>query len=128
MPKLNNIKQQNNGVNNNTISQIDNNMNGNDSTMSSSNSFDDIGSEPISSVSNPQATSSKAFDKETKFVDVIKRKTSLVAALTDSNYARLNVRKTSKSMDMLNIERIRDNENKENDSADEFFSNEIETN
>jgi len=108
-------------------------VNENDSTLSSSNSFDEMTSEtnserePISTASGPLATSSTA-DKDTD----IKRKRPLSSALAESTNSnnQLSSRTTSKSMDMLNInEKIRNKENKENendDSSDELFSNEID--
>ena len=112
----------------------ENHVNENDSTLNSSNSFDEMTSEanserePVSTASGPLATSSTA-DKASN----ITRKRPLSTALVESTNInhQLASRLTSKSMDMLNTdEKIKSQENKENennDSADELFSNDIDT-
>lgn len=113
----------NNNINN-TMSNNENNLMDNDSTLSSSNSFEEI-SEPIS---GPQATSSKSYKP-----DEPHRKNSLTSALTESNQNGLSTasRRSSKSMDTLSLEKntTKSEDNKENDSSDDLANGgEIETN
>lgn len=128
VPKLNNVRltspnMTNNNINN-TMSNNENNLMDNDSTLSSSNSFEEI-SEPIS---GPQATSSKSYKP-----DEPHRKNSLTSALTESNQNGLSTasRRSSKSMDTLSLEKntTKSEDNKENDSSDDLANGgEIETN
>ncbi len=132
---MSNIHHQSNSLASNT-NEINLNEN-NDSTLSSSNSFDAMESEPISTGScNPQATSSKSYKLDsnensqlTNGISQQQRKGSLTSALTESaKHNLLNVRNTSKSMTNI-VDKNRNEEDKENESSDELFNNsEIEAN